>query len=166
LEGGEKKLRRLYAGAVVISFLAALLIAPMAQADEKQVASGTVYPVGPPSYYEESIVGDNLIITAGWPFAQTGTFSGSVFVEQMIVVELDTGKMEGYDITTFMGTIAGETGSYQGVHEWTAVGGFAVGTWEIISGTVGSANLEGEGTFVTDMETGLGTYLGYIELNN
>ena len=84
----------------------------------------------------------------------------------MIVIELDTGKIEGYDITTFTGTIAGESGSYTGFHKWTAVDGFAVGRWEIINGTVGSTNLEGEGTFVTDMETGLGTYSGYIEIND
>ena len=149
----------------MFSFLAALLLAPAAQAS-KQEAGGSVYPTGGPLYYEESLVGDNLIIKAGWPFAQTGTFSGNVVVDQTIVIELDTGKIEGYDITTFTGTIADESGSYNGFHEWTAVEGFAVGTWQIISGTVGSANLEGEGTFVTDMATGLGTYSGYIEFNN
>ena len=146
-------------------FLAALLIAPRAQAS-LQEASGSVYPTGGPLYYEEILIEDNLIIKAGWPFAQTGTFSGDVIVDQTIVIELDTGKMQGYDVTTFTGTIAGESGSYNGFHEWIAVDGFAVGTWEIISGTVGSASLEGEGTFVTDMATGLGTYSGYIEFND
>jgi len=149
----------------VFSFLAALLLAPVAQAG-KEAASGSFYPIGGPLYYEETLVGDNLIVKAGWPFAQTGTFSGNVFVEQTIIIELDSGKIEGEDVTTFTGTIAGESCSYNGFHEWTVVDGFAVGTWKIISGTVGSATLEGEGTFVTDSETGLGTYSGYIEIND
>jgi len=158
--------RRFCFGVVLLSFIAALLLFPAVQAS-KQEASGSFYPTSPyPVYYEESLVGDNLIIKAGWPFAQTGTFSGNVFVEQTIVVELDTGKTQGEDVTTFTGTIAGESGSYNGFHEWTIVDGFAVGKWKIISGTVGSATLEGEGTFVTDSVTGLGTYAGYIEVND
>jgi len=112
----------------VFSFVAALLLAPAAQAG-KEAASGSFYPIGGPLYYEETFVGDNLIVKAGWPFAQTGTFSGNVFVEQTIIIELDSGKIEGEDITTFIGTIAGESGSYNGFHEWTVVDGFAVGTW-------------------------------------
>ncbi len=86
-------------------------------------------------------------------------------VHQNIVIELDTGKIQGYDETTFTGIIAGESGSYNGLHEWTAVEGFALGKWQV-SATVDSANLEGEGTFVTDMTTGEGTYSGYIEFHD
>jgi len=151
----------------VFSFLAALLLAPTAQAS-KQAASGSFYPTGGPFDTVENLVGDSLIITETWWFAITGTLSGDVVVEQMTVVELDTGKIKGEDVVTFTGTVAGESGSLLWFHEWTVVGGFAVGTWEIHkgSGTEGLENLEGEGTFVTDLATGLGTYSGYIEIND
>lgn len=165
VERRVKKMRRLFAGVVVLSFFAALLLTPTARAG-RQTVGGSVYPASPfPLYYEEILVGDTLIIKAGWLFTQTGTSVGSVAVDQTITVELDTGKMEGYDETSFTGTIAGESGSYIGFNEWTAVDGLAIGTWEYISGEVGSASLEGEGTFVTDMVSGFGTYSGYIEFN-
>ena len=160
-------MRGLYVGVVVFSFLAALLLAPAAQASQSIPVSGSFYPTTPgPITYDEFFFWDDWIIIQTWEFELTGTFSGIAVVEQMVVIELDTGKVEGLDAVYFTGTIAGESGFYMGLHEWTVVGEFAEGTWQIFIGTRGSANLEGEGTFVTDFETGIGTLSGYIEFDD
>jgi len=159
-------LRGLSVGVVVFSFLVALLLAPAAQASMHEV-SGSFEPTeGPFDIFVHFDDWDNQIITQRWEFAFTGTFEGIAFVHQMIVIENDTGKWEGLDAVMFTGTVDGESCRWYGLNEWTVVDGFAVGKWEIFIGTRGSANLEGEGTFVTDFETGVGTLLGYIEFDD
>jgi hypothetical protein len=151
----------------VFSFLVALLLAPAAQASQSISVSGSFYPTTPgPIDYEEFLFWDDWIILQTWEFELTGTFSGIAVVHQMIVIELDTGKVEGLDGVMFTGTVDGESGSWFGLNEWTVVGGFAVGNWKIFIGTGGLANLEGEGTFVTDFETGVGALSGYIEFDD
>jgi hypothetical protein len=107
--------------------------------------------------------GGNTIVTDVVTGNLTGLFSGPLVAERRIVLHPD-GTISGQARETFTGNFAGQTGGlvFRLVFTGDATAGVFSGSFIIVSGTGGLANLHGEGTFTGSLVTGAGSYCAQV----
>src|SRR3989442_7603908 len=149
---------------VPILLLAALLLAPLAYGTTPISASGTITPI--------QSLGVVILVAGGNTFFHhndvhtlTGTLVGTTSEDVTIIVNLSTGQGTLSGLLFFTGTANGVSGTavlklVGIVNVPTIQGSFA-----IISGDGGLANLRGQGTFVFDNAFIGGAYTGQIHFD-
>ena len=153
----------------LVLICAALLQFPgaVAEAAGPPVAGCGTFSAASPMVVESRVVGGNTIITDVVAGSLTGLFSGPIVAERRIVLH-PNGTITGQALETFTGSVAAPTGGQAGglvfrlVFTGDAAAGTFSGSFIILSGTGGLANLHGHGTFDGSLITGAGTYCGQV----
>jgi len=149
---------------VSILLLGALLLTPLAQGTTPILASGTISPI--------QSLGDVIRVADGYTFFHhndvhtlTGTLAGTTSEDVTIIVNLSTGQGTLSGLLFFTGTANGVSGTAV----LQLVGGVNVptiqGSFTIVSGDGGLANLHGQGTFVFPNAFIGGTYSGQVHFD-
>jgi hypothetical protein len=149
---------------VPIFLLGAFLLAPLAHGTTPIAASGTITPI--------QSLGDVIMVADGNTFFHhndvhtlTGTLVGTTSEDVTIVVNLSTGQGTLSGLLFFTGTANGVSGTAV----LRLVGVVSVptiqGSFAIISGDGGLANLHGQGTFVFPNAFIGGTYSGQVHFD-
>ncbi len=149
---------------VPIMLLGALLLAPLAHGTTPIAASGNITAI--------QSLGDVIMVADGNAFFHhndahilTGTLAGTTSEDVTIILNLSTGQGTLSGLLFFTGTANGVPGTavlklVGVVNVPTIQGSFA-----IISGDDGLANLRGQGTFVFDNAFIGGTYSGQVHFD-
>ncbi len=159
---GGQELRKIIS--VPILFLGALLLAPLAHGTTPIAASGTITPI--------QSLGDVILVADGNTFFHhndahtlTGTLAGTTSEDVTIIVNLSTGQGTLSGLLFFTGTANGVSGTavlqLVGVVKVPTI----QGSFAIISGDGGLANLRGQGTFVFPNAFIGGAYSGQIHFD-
>ena len=149
---------------VPILLLGALLLAPLAHGTTPVLASGTISPI--------QSLGDVIRVADGNTFFHhndvhtlTGTLTGTTSEDVTIIVNLSTGQGTLSGLLFFSGTANGASGTL--VLKLVGVVNVPTiqGSFIIISGDGGLANLRGQGTFVFPNAFIGGAYSGQIHFD-
>jgi hypothetical protein len=141
----RKHLRRSFC---MLAMVGALIALPSAQAARPMPASGsftTCIPV--PDVHTVGNI--TVIVRSGESITLTGTLNGTVMGTEELVV-YPNGNLNVSISGTFTGTVSGQSGTVQFNGSGTIVpGNYNTGTlyWVIGQGTLGLADLHGQGTF-------------------
>lgn len=134
--------------------LVALALASVAYAAPPADGSGTV-TFGTATVSSTRSADGNTIITELAPATETGTYKGSSVADERVVIHPD-GDFTGTATETFTGTVNGIPGTvvFHDVFRGNATTGVVTGSYTVISGTGGLADLHDWGTFEATGSTG------------
>lgn len=158
----------------VISMAALLLVVSMPAAHAcniRQSVSGTLFLTGPPPPPVIKTIGNNIQIwdLSNGPMAWTGGIAGTgPYDGHWLFLNYGTDKMHMYGVgeQTLSAVVNGKAGTLKIAEVSWATNSEAGGSWRIIYGTGGLANIHGEGTITgIDMSMGVYAYTGQIYFN-
>ena len=166
----RKKAKALSAMFVTLAATLLLMVSmPMAHAcSTRQTVSGTYFLTGPPPPPVIKTIGSNIQIwdLSNGPMAWTGGIVGTgPYGGHWLFLNYGTDnmRMNGIGLQTLSAVVDGKAGTLKIAEVSWATSSEADGSWRIICGTGGLANLHGEGTFTDiDMSMGVYAYTGQI----
>ena len=135
------------------------------QAAPPTSASGSFSALALPTNVVTQPVGPNTIITDTLTEVLSGTFSGTSVLQERYVLRADGSFIERA-VETFTGTVNGVAGTATFVDVVTGdLTSSFHGSFVVVSGTGGLANLRGRVTFQGSSVDGTGTYSGQVHFD-
>ena len=152
---------------VTLAFVPLVFVAGTraAEAAPPTSASGSFSTPAPATNVVTRSAGPNTIITDTLGSVLSGTFSGTSVLQERYVLRADGSFIERA-VETFTGTVNGVAGTATFVDVITGdLTSSFHGSFVVVSGTGGLANLRGQGTFEGSSITGIGTYTAQIQIH-
>jgi hypothetical protein len=134
--------------------LVALVLAPVAYATPPNPGGGTV-TFGTATVTSTRSADGNTVITELAPATETGTYNGTSVADERVVIH-PNGDLTGTATETFSGIVDGVAGTvvFVDVFRGNATTGVVTGSYTVVSGTGGLADLHDHGTFEVSGSTG------------